>query len=111
MAPRFGLEVSPALVAFGEMLMLPYQAMQQVIEDELCANAALERLDPGECPICRGALRTRCPVCSVPERGGGADHRFAGAAEVAEPESDTQALLRAVRLETSSGRSARLPST
>jgi RNA polymerase sigma-54 factor len=106
MVPRFGLEVSPALVAFGEMLMLPYTAMQSVIEDELRSNEALERLDPGECPICRGALRTHCPVCSVPANGGGADHRFAGATEVAEAESDAQALLRAVRLETSTADAA-----
>ena len=66
MAPRFGLEVSPALVAFSEMLMLPCAAMQSVVEDELSANAALERLDAGECPICRGSWRARCPVCSVP---------------------------------------------
>jgi RNA polymerase sigma-54 factor len=101
MAPRFGLEVSPALVAFGEMLMLPYAAMQSVVEDELCTNEALARLDPGECPICRGALPTRCPVCSVAAHGRGVDHQFAGATEVAEAETDAQALLRAVRLEIS----------
>jgi RNA polymerase sigma-54 factor len=106
MAPRFGLEVSPALVAFGEMLMLPYTAMESVIEDELCTNAALERLDPGECPICRGALRTRCPVCSAPARGHGVDHQFAGATEMAEAETDAQALHRAVRLETSTADAA-----
>jgi RNA polymerase sigma-54 factor len=106
MAPRFGLEVSPALVAFGEMLMLPYAAMQSVIEDELCTNEALARLDPGECPICRGALRTRCPVCSVPAHGRALDHRFAGATEVAEAETDAQALRRAVRLETSTADAA-----
>jgi RNA polymerase sigma-54 factor len=74
MAPRLGLEVSPALVAFGELLTLPYTGMQAVIEDELCTNAALERLDPGECPICRGAWRTRCPVWSVPAHGGRTAH-------------------------------------
>ena len=66
MAPRFGLEVSPALIAFSEMLILPYAAMQSVVEDELGANAALERLDADECPICRSTWRARCPVCSVP---------------------------------------------
>jgi RNA polymerase sigma-54 factor len=35
MAPRVGLEVSPALVTFSELLLLPYSAMQAVIEDEL----------------------------------------------------------------------------
>jgi RNA polymerase sigma-54 factor len=106
MAPRFGLEVSPALVAFGEMLMLPYAAMQAVVEDELCTNEALARVDPAECPICRGALPTRCPVCSVPAHGRGVDHQFAGATEVAEAETDAQALHRAVRLETSTADAA-----
>jgi len=98
--PRLGLEVSPALIAFTEMLMLPYQAMQSVVEDELSANPALERLDPGECPICRGVWRTRCPVCAVPaDRGAGAGGRCGGAEPtVAEP--DTEVLRRAVRLET-----------
>jgi RNA polymerase sigma-54 factor len=100
MAPRFGLDVSPALVAFSEMLMLPYAAMQSVVEDELCANAALERLDAGDCPICRGTWRTRCPVCSVPA-GSGTDRRFAEAAGRAVTEPDTHALLCAVRMETS----------
>ena len=102
MAPRFGLEVSPALVSFAEMLMLPFAAMQSVIEEELCSNSALERVDAGECPICRGEWRTRCPVCSVPASGSssGADapRRRAGRSAAAEP--DTDALLRAVRMET-----------
>jgi hypothetical protein len=40
MAPRFGLEVSPALVAFSELLILPYAAMQAIVEDELCESSA-----------------------------------------------------------------------
>ena len=78
MAPRVGLEVSPALVAFGELLTLPCAAMQSVVERELCANPALERLDAGECPICRGSWRKRCPVCSVPARGRPAEPRRRG---------------------------------
>jgi RNA polymerase sigma-54 factor len=100
MAPKVSLEVSPALVVFGEMLTLPCAAMQLVVERELCANAALARLDPGDCPICRGTWRTRCPVCSVPARRGG-DSRFVEVADKAGTEPDTQALLRAVRLEIS----------
>jgi RNA polymerase sigma-54 factor len=100
MAPRLGLEVSPALIAFSEMLMLPYTAMQAVVEDELSANGALERLDAGECPICRGSWRARCPGCSVP----GAERtatRFTEVADWAVSEPDTHRLLRAVRIETS----------
>jgi RNA polymerase sigma-54 factor len=100
MAPRFGLEVSPALVSFSELLMLPYAAMQSVVEDELCANAALERLDAGDCPICRGTWRARCPVCSVPAASR-VDNRFPDVAERAATEPDTHALLHAVRMETS----------
>jgi RNA polymerase sigma-54 factor len=101
MAPRLGLEVSPALVAFSELLLLPYPAMQSLVEDELSANPALERLDAGDCPVCRGGWRRRCPVCSVPS-GGGPDGR-SGPGELpdrAAAEPDTHALLRAVRLET-----------
>jgi RNA polymerase sigma-54 factor len=99
-APRFGLEVSPALVAFGELLILPYAAMQAVVDDELGENAALERLDAGVCPICQNSWRAGCPVCSAPA-GGGTDVRFASVADRAATEPDTHTLLRAVRMETS----------
>ncbi|MEA2492668.1 MAG: Sigma-54 factor, core binding domain [Thermoleophilaceae bacterium] len=100
MAPRVALEVSPALVAFSEMLILPCAAMQAVVENELCANPALERLDAGGCPICRSTWRTRCPVCSVPT-GRGTINRFADVADRAVNEPDVHALLRTVRMETS----------
>jgi RNA polymerase sigma-54 factor len=100
MAPRLGLEVSPALVAFSELLLLPYPAMQTLVEDELSANPALERLDADGCPVCRGGWRRRCPVCSVPA-GGGPDGRSGALPDRAAAEPDTHALLRAVRLETS----------
>jgi RNA polymerase sigma-54 factor len=99
MAPRLGLEVSPALIAFSEMLMLPFVAMQSVVEDELFANAALERLEAEDCPVCRSAWRARCPVCSIPPRGR-TDSRLADVPEGSLTEPDTHALLRAVRLET-----------
>jgi RNA polymerase sigma-54 factor len=99
MAPRVGLEVSPALVAFSEMLSLPCAAMQTVVEHELGANAALERLDAAECPICRDRWRTRCPVCSPPaRRPTGATFLHAGERGTREP--DTHALLQEVRMET-----------
>lgn len=96
MAPRVGLEVSPALVMFGEMLMLPYDAMQAAIEDELRDNTALERLESADCPVCLGTWRTRCPVCSVPAGmpGLGTDR-----VDTRVDEPDTHALLRAVRAE------------
>jgi RNA polymerase sigma-54 factor len=100
MAPRVGLEVSPALVAFSEMLSMPCAAMQTVVENELSANAALERLDGGECPICRGTWRTRCPVCTVPTRRREAVTGFAAAVDRPAPEPDAHTLLRDVRMET-----------
>jgi RNA polymerase sigma-54 factor len=100
MAPRLGMEVSPAQIAFSDMLLLPYAAMESVVEDELGANAALERLDAAECPICRGSWRARCPGCSVPG-GGGTDNRFTEVPDRAASEPDTHTLLRAVRIETS----------
>jgi RNA polymerase sigma-54 factor len=99
MAPKVGLEVSPALVAFGELLTLPCVSMESVVERELSGNPALERLDAGDCPICRGSLRIRCPVCSTPFRGR-RDARVVEAGDRAAAEPDGQALLRAVRMET-----------
>jgi len=99
MAPRVALEVSPALVAFSEMLILPCAAMQAVVENELSANAALERLDVAECPICRGTWRTRCSVCSAPPSRSASQFADVGDSAAAEP--DVHALLRAVRMETS----------
>jgi RNA polymerase sigma-54 factor len=99
MTPRFGLEVSPALVAFSELLLLPYAAVQSLVEDELATNPALERLDAGDCPICRGGWRSRCPVCPAPSRGG-VDGGSGAVPDRAAAEPDTHALLRAVRLET-----------
>jgi RNA polymerase sigma-54 factor len=102
MVPRLGLEVSPALVSFAELLMLPYPAMQAVIEEELSSNPALERLDAGECPICRGTWPSRCPICSTPrDRAGAADRGTAAArpTDVAAAESESQTLVAAVRME------------
>ncbi|WP_290062022.1 hypothetical protein [Amycolatopsis solani] len=97
MEPRAGLEVSPALVVFGEMLMLPYDAMRAAIEDELLGNTALERLE-SECPVCAGRWRSRCPVCAPPGCGPGPGP-VAARPEAVDTEPDTHALLRAVRAE------------
>lgn len=100
MAPRLGLEVSPALVMFGEMLVLPYAAMSAVLEDELADNPMLERLEPDPCPLCRGSGRQPCPACSARSRVGpnGASPQ-AAAADVPDQGTDSLELLRAVRLE------------
>ena len=97
MAPRATMEVSPAQIAFSQMLALPWAAMETLIERELSANDALERLDGGECPICQGAWRARCPVCSVPARR---EPCLGDVEDLAATEPDTEALRHAVRLET-----------
>ncbi|MFI7065689.1 hypothetical protein ACIBL3_32155 [Kribbella sp. NPDC050124] len=101
MTPRFGLEVSPALVTFGELLMLPYAAMQSVVADEVSTNDALERVDATGCPVCRTSWLSRCPACSPPTRSASGPVGLAADAAVDEP--DTVALLRAVRLELAPG--------
>lgn len=98
MTPRFGLEVSPALVTFGELLMLPYAAMQSVVADELSTNDALERVDATGCPVCRATWLSRCPACS-PQAPSTRGDGVGFAADSAVDEPDTIALLRAVRLE------------
>jgi RNA polymerase sigma-54 factor len=99
MAPRVGLEVSPAQVAFSEMLVLPSAALESLVEAELSTNEALERLDAGACPVCKGAWSARCPLCAAPFRGG--PSRVAGdVGDCAAAEPDSHSLLRAVRLET-----------
>jgi RNA polymerase sigma-54 factor len=99
MAPKLALEVSPAQVAFSEMLLLSCAALESLVEAELSTNAALERGDVGECAICRGAWSMRCPVCADPWRR--RPLRVAGdVGDGPAVEPDTHVLLRAVRLET-----------
>jgi RNA polymerase sigma-54 factor len=102
MTPRVGLEVSPAQVAFSELLMLPWTAMQAAVERELCTNPALERLDADDCPLCRGTWRTRCPACSPPSRrsAGASPRRLPDPGDAGARESDAAALRREVLLES-----------
>src|SRR3954468_6298755 len=104
MAPRVALEVSPAQIAFSEMLALPCVAMETLVERELCANGALARLEAGGCPICPGARRPRRPGAWRPRGpvGAGPGRRegvTGDARDVAAPDPDADALLRAVRVE------------
>lgn len=99
MAPRLSMEVSPALIAFGELLMLPHSELQDLVEDELSANEALERQEPGECPVCRGSWRTRCPICAEALARNGTDARHE-LAQSGSWEPDTEELRLAVRAET-----------
>jgi RNA polymerase sigma-54 factor len=98
MVPRVALEVSPAQVAFSEMLALPCAAMEAAVDRELSTNPALERLETGECPICRGKWTARCPACGPPRRAR-SSHLAGDVGDRGAAEPDTQSLLRAVRLE------------
>lgn len=99
--PTLGLEVSPALVMFGEMLAVPLATMQTLIDDELDANDALEREEPDECPVCRGHWRRSCPFCSTPVNSR-SDLPPAAAFDSGEYVSDAEQLRRDVALETCS---------
>ncbi|MGY1807673.1 hypothetical protein ACI8AF_09905 [Blastococcus sp. SYSU D00669] len=100
MVPKLGLEVSPALVTFGELLMLPFEAMESALEDELSVNPALERIDGDECPVCRGAWRASCPVCAPRgQRRPGTGSGDCDDIVVPADESDVEQLAREVRAE------------
>ncbi len=89
MAPKVGLEVSPALVVFGELLTLPCAAMQSVVERELSANAALERVGRRRVPDLPGHLADPLPgvLGPGPPRGGDARSLEAGDSAAAEPDT------------------------
>ena len=100
MSPRLGCEVAPATVAFAQLLVVPFAEMDALIDEELSANDALERIDDGECPICAGRWPSRCPVCARPARAVDDGQRAViGAPEAADVETDCAALSHAVRLD------------
>ena len=107
-AHRFDLEVSPALVAFGELLQLSYQSVESMIDDEVRDNPALERLDPLECPVCRGVWQRSCPVCSAALSGshrsrGDRDCPSVSSIDIPSARSAAESLLTDVRIELSPG--------
>lgn len=73
LTPRLDLQVSPALLAFTEVLALPLAELEELVERELAANPALERPDGPACPGCgRPFTDPDCPAC------GGGVSRWAG---------------------------------
>jgi RNA polymerase sigma-54 factor len=60
LAPRFELRVSPALLAFSEVLALPLAELEKLVAQELDANPALERVE-----------QPACGDCGLPLTGGG----------------------------------------
>ena len=49
LSPRLDLQVSPALLAFTEVLALSLAELEELVERELATNPALERPDGPEC--------------------------------------------------------------
>src|SRR5262245_41565121 len=45
MAPQQAMRASPALLAFVQLLTLPRSELEQVVEEEVSRNPALERFD------------------------------------------------------------------
>jgi RNA polymerase sigma-54 factor len=100
---RPDLRISAAMVAASEMLELPSHALDSLVEEALADNPVLERLDGGECAVCRDRWTTRCPACSPGARSAGrADGLGLTAAPAAgldrsAPQGDADALLALVR--------------
>lgn len=64
MAPRLEPRVSPALLAFAEVLALPLVGLEHLVEQELDANPALVRVERPACPGCGLPLRDGdCAAC------------------------------------------------
>jgi RNA polymerase sigma-54 factor len=61
MLPEMGMRVTPALLNLAQMLTLPSMELQQLVEQELAENPALEEIE---------AADTRCPDCGGPILGG-----------------------------------------
>lgn len=79
MAPHLGMKVSPRLVAASYILELSSLELQQVINEELNDNPALELTEKATCGVCGSALQgSICPRClsqqKVEERGDDAEY-------------------------------------
>src|SRR5262245_59624480 len=62
--PEQSVRVSPRLVAASYILELSSLELQQVIQQELDENPAIELLEAPTCPACGGAVQGRiCPHC------------------------------------------------
>ena len=73
MAPQVELRANAALVASMELLALPAAELEELVEQELAANPALERLESPQCRSCGAPLEGgRCLDCA-PRRQAGAE--------------------------------------
>lgn len=79
MVPHMGMKVSPRLVAASYILELSSLELQQVINEELNDNPALELIEKATCGVCGSALQgSICPRClsqqKIEERSDEADY-------------------------------------
>ncbi len=95
------LRTSPELIAAREMLQLPSMGLEAAVESELTDNPALERVEPGECPLCGSSWDAVCALCRSGRNAG----RASGMGPDGDPmqgtpyrETDAETLLRHVRL-------------
>jgi len=96
MAPQVALRANPALVASMQLLALPIPELESLIERELEANPALERVEQYSCPTCGAPLVGRwCLECAPARRPDQARPDRPLPAE----ESLAEALLRELRLQ------------
>jgi RNA polymerase sigma-54 factor len=72
-------DLSPALVAFTELLALPAAELELRIDREVAENPAIERVDSPACPWCGDPGSPQgCPICSRWPRRAGPDRMAPG---------------------------------
>jgi RNA polymerase sigma-54 factor len=67
MLPQQQMKVSPSLITLNTMLTLSTAELQQLVQQELSENPALEQveMDEAPCPVCgRPQLHGICPFCA-----------------------------------------------
>ena len=63
------LRVSPTLIVLNQLLALSSQELQQLVQQELAENPALELVEGHPCPTCgTPSVGPLCPFCEQPTR-------------------------------------------
>jgi RNA polymerase sigma-54 factor len=76
LAPKLQLQQSPMLLAFSELLFLPYDELAERVQRELSENPALERIGQQACPL--GDEGGQYDVGRGRRRSTSCDHRYEG---------------------------------
>ena len=75
--PEMRLWVSPSLIEANYILSLSRLELQEVIEQELDENPALEMEESHVCPVCGGIMDgSFCPTCLITQKAERADESF-----------------------------------